>query len=1183
MSTTLPLFWHLSSVSKKERIDASVKLVGALEQFQATFVPKEPLTSVSESEEEEQEEDGAAQKTDMLDALNAQDVSYSIRRLVRGLASPRESSRLGFAVALTELLSRINTVTCAQIVKLILDGTKSQGSMSGQEERDMHFARLFGFAAIIQSGLLVRGGSLPMSGSSTPEVSTLSAFEEVVKGLYSLGEKKAWLRESVWWTIGLAVGALNESQVPWKSSAVDSLLEQLFAENKVWSPEKVALAIKMQEVYPALEWSRYLTPAFKKGVILHSSNLQPLAKILKVWGSQDEEGEEIAKATPGTWKPGPHYVWDVILDHYLPTTTPSVEDIGFQEFYRIVVDESLFSSTSSAERKYWGFRIFQKALPRVSDTTMPMLFTKNFMRCWINHLSNRDRYLHKIARQTAVEVKEFVRKNPQLGLALILQLTGMHGHQQFDKLTKTTTVESILTAMDLNGIKDYVNYLLAQSNKQQDGEKLDAASLDTKRSWIIDQFGSLVRNTSVPKSDNWVIPILNWLTVNGLCTVKKKTKSSSNVLHIFAQPPLKEELRQQCCTRLLIILGDLNSQTSIVKTDNISVKATAVASDGEFWMAKVLRTIKQLEEDTKHIAFCAKISPQVEELYSGARETLSRLREATDETSRGAELLLLATLLQSYCSSAGSKVGDEELEACINAINQFFPIKKKKGPKIAETDDTETSFEPIDTLVDTIIGFMEKSTAYLRVVGNQAFASLSSAIKESTIDLILAQLERRDPSELLENDEEGSDQDVEMEDGDNESESSVESDKVDEENDSGEDEGEEGDEVNPEFRSKVEEVLRSSGAHADSDEEEGEELMDDDQMMAIDEQLANVFRSQMGDKKMKKNTGAQREATHFKNRVLDLVDTFLKKQPTSPLALRLINPLVELMISAGPDEQQLADKTKSILRSRFGKTKELPLDADLDSVKLVFTNIHVRARKIHSAEHLKLLSQCSLYLSRILLHQKADVVVLDAYRQSLSDFLTRKNSNLNPGFFEELLRRFPSPGWQLHTYLVDLVTKAVNTYRQCQAFYLLDIIIKQPSSLSQYAAELTKPMPQLRKTLLELIQSACDEETTLSAAQLKAVLGLVLSAIRLTQQSGALLSETWDPPSWEAMQTTIRTSKRYKTSPVVIKLCGRIIGALQVGPGDETKQKQKQKRKAEDASKKSEPSRRKRTKLDENA
>lgn len=104
MTTTLPLFWDLSSASKKDRINASVKLVGALEQFQARFVPQTPAPGTSGSDEDEdEEEDEGALKSDELNLLNAQDVSYSIRRLIRGLASPRESSRLGFAVALTEV------------------------------------------------------------------------------------------------------------------------------------------------------------------------------------------------------------------------------------------------------------------------------------------------------------------------------------------------------------------------------------------------------------------------------------------------------------------------------------------------------------------------------------------------------------------------------------------------------------------------------------------------------------------------------------------------------------------------------------------------------------------------------------------------------------------------------------------------------------------------------------------------------------------------------------------------------------------------------------------------------------------------------------------------------------------------------------------------------------------------
>lgn len=70
-----------------------------------------------------------------------------------------------------------------------------------------------------------------------------------------------------------------------------------------------------------------------------------------------------------------------------------------RSFSRLSSAESLFAVTSSPERKYWGFQIFQKALGRASADSIPMLFTKNFMRCWINHLSKNDRYLHKIARQ----------------------------------------------------------------------------------------------------------------------------------------------------------------------------------------------------------------------------------------------------------------------------------------------------------------------------------------------------------------------------------------------------------------------------------------------------------------------------------------------------------------------------------------------------------------------------------------------------------------------------------------------------------------------------------------------------------------------------------------------------------------------------------------------------------------
>jgi DNA polymerase phi len=62
-----------------------------------------------------------------------------------------------------------------------------------------------------------------------------------------------------------------------------------------------------------------------------------------------------------------------------------------------------------------------------------------------------------------------------------------------------------------------------------------------------------------------------------------------------------------------------------------------------------------------------------------------------------------------------------------------------------------------------------------------------------------------------------------------------------------------GGEVDLELRNKIEEALRVNGiepATGETDSED-EELMDDDQMMAVDEQLAQVFRSRTNEKKGK--------------------------------------------------------------------------------------------------------------------------------------------------------------------------------------------------------------------------------------------------------------------------------------------------------------------------------------------
>lgn len=154
--------------------------------------------------------------------------------------------------------------------------------MTGQEERDMLFARLFGITSIIQSGLLVRQDPLP---SSSVPASSLDSFNQTLAALVALGEKKSWLRESAWWTIRLAIRVLHSSEVEWIKDAEKAMKEIIYAQNKAWTPEKVGLTLKLQSLYPKWDWKELLQPPFKTVILLNTPNFGTLGKILKVHSS----------------------------------------------------------------------------------------------------------------------------------------------------------------------------------------------------------------------------------------------------------------------------------------------------------------------------------------------------------------------------------------------------------------------------------------------------------------------------------------------------------------------------------------------------------------------------------------------------------------------------------------------------------------------------------------------------------------------------------------------------------------------------------------------------------------------------------------------------------------------------------------------------------------------------------
>ena len=85
------------------------------------------------------------------------------------------------------------------------------------------------------------------------------------------------------------------------------------------------------------------------------------------------------------------------------------------------------------------------------------------------------------------------------------------------------------------------------------------------------------------------------------------------------------------------------------------------------------------------------------------------------------------------------------MQAIVNGTKRLFWVdtpekgkKKRKGTTAEESKpENEDHPLPIDVLTDTIIGFLEKGTAFLRTVANQSFSSLSGHLERSTVELIL--------------------------------------------------------------------------------------------------------------------------------------------------------------------------------------------------------------------------------------------------------------------------------------------------------------------------------------------------------------------------------------------------------------------------------------------------------------
>ena len=1109
MSNTLALFWNLAATDREARIDASNELVNALLQQSSDIGNVDDTTLMESPLSEQVTDDEVAGAEQRIDDANTQDVSYAIRRLVRGLASPRENARIGFAVALSGLLTHLKTVSANDVLVLLLKYSVVHGNMNGQEVRDLQFARLFGIYALVRSRLLYRA--------------YLSTFQRAFHILIHVASYKSWLSEPCGWVLTELVEPLarNEPDRPsWADDALAWIADQLSSHRSL-SPETLALALQLTHMDPTIKLGERMIPPFKTPNFLASANLPVLASVLREATPMHWQPDTpVPKA--GSWSTKLPFVWDKLLNLYLNDKIPEGA-APFADFFRVVVDESLFAPQASPERKSWGFQVLHRTLAYASEDVLPFLFTPHVMRTWVNQLSVPDRLLHSMAQKTVSLVGEAVKRSPTAGIALVTQLTGEHGRQNFDRVTHTKTIESILSSLDEEGLQRYLAYLRDIIYAPTSADPEDAKSIAMQRQSACDQMLGLVRSHLVQSSSGWVRDVLIFFAGHGYYAVKNPVKGLWSGILQVPTVPFTDALREVCRSRLQACLIELSEPDE----------------RGTPWSLAVMDMLDTMEKDHKHFTTTAR--PIAQERIQHAKSMLHQMRNASkkekNETRklhlRAFEVLLASVILVTF------EDGDDAPDMVDSVVD---------AAKLLFFDDkaSQREMDGMELLTDALIGLLEISSAFLRSMTIQVFSAFSSSMTRDSLNHLVDQLGMGE-NEDAEDDEIKED---EEHDGDEEEEEEEEEEDDDDDDEDDEEEVDEEDlddsDVDPVLRSRVEEAFRSTGMMDDDDDDDDDQdaVMDDDQMAQLDDKLAEIFQQHTSSKR-KEREWIQRDTALFHNKILDLLDIYAKEQSGNILVLRLVTPLLALARGSGDTSQQVANRASQILRQRLCKSKDLPHGDhwDVDEVVSELKDTHELLRTSQDAKLADLAAAVSHLYTKVLVRHGHVHATVDVFKTTLDDFLERKSSPIRPAFLIEAIRRYPELSWGLRHALLQgcRVSKAARAFRQVQVFTMLQVLLQQQQHEDMRQAnmvEILSFIEQVRAVVLETVQAAVaqgdDNAGSLNSQRLKDVLRFILQSVRITlritdgQTSQA--HACWPPAELTNMLERLQQSERFKNS-----------------------------------------------------
>ncbi|XP_063925111.1 myb-binding protein 1A-like [Zophobas morio] len=699
-----------------------------------------------------------------------------------------------------------------------------------------------------------------------------------------------------------------------------------------------------------------------------------------------------------------HPVFDIF-------TKKLLESSLIEEFF-IELDQTLVRPNRN---KFFVFtKLLTDILGNLNDPTIiPNILTKNYIQQTLSMYKNsvgrfKDKEFKDITQKLFETLLTSLKKDgvkSKTKIKVLKKLLFFPGIFIFEKITRSRLIQNITASLSSEGVKKlgmvYRDVILANHDKVIN-ENISEKWWNTDRVYAAHLLVKLVNHPSTNEENEWKIEQLMFLGKLGLL------KDQAIGLE------LAESLKYTFYSALDLKLGKLD--------------------DLRFILSTILHEFDNLIPDLRN-----PLDEENQETWRRTVELVTKLDGHTKKKKAVFHTLFLNLGLQIF----------NDTKLATDSLTELFTCYERTKKKNEESDDPLW----IEVVVDLFLNLLSHNSHLLRSVINCVFPHLCKYMNGSAIHQILSVLDPKNEDNPLSKPQQESDEDsTDVEEEEEEDDSSSDEDINDEEEDHT---------VNDKLRIALHQVL---GADAQSDAESVDlNDLDDEEGDKLNEALGQAFKQfkpNLGrNKKQKKDDEA---LTHFRIRVLDLVEIYLNTNPSMLLTLEIMLPLLQLLEFCIKDDHQkpLEDRVKACLKKlsalkKFSYWEDVTEDVLVELLKSLLQKGTKNAIVIQ--EMSEKIADCSMFVitcSQIVNAERTKKINC-VIKEGLEAFFTRRDCIIPYVLFKNLLQM----NWEgilvLVPFLLGCVfASSIRPFRKNQAVELMKIFLHNQRFISSHAEEI---------------------------------------------------------------------------------------------------------------------------------